>query len=224
MIDVPTTSKTDAREDPDDPGKVVLRRPAIKRGHLKRRQALLATVMLVVVVLPAMAAEAPEVERARMVANQVLAETRSVLDGALQGGQPAAALRVCASVAQNIARRHEREGWRVRRVSEKVRNPADTPDADELTVLRAWQAEQRAGRLTPAAEHQEIVTEGGRRYLSYMKPIFIAGPVCVQCHGAPDKLAPGVAEALKELYPMDRATGYSVGDLRGAITVKIPIE
>lgn len=55
-----------------------------------------------------------------------------------------------------------------------------------------------------------------------MKPIFIAGPVCLQCHGAPDKLAPGVAEALKDLYPM--ATGYAVGDLRGAISVRIPIE
>jgi hypothetical protein len=189
-----------------------------------QRQALLATLTLVVVVFPAMAADAPEVEHARMVANQVLAETKSVLDGALQGGQPAAALRVCASVAQNLARRHEREGWRVRRVSEKVRNPADAPDVGELAVLRAWQTEQRAGRLTPAAEHQEIVTEGGRRYLSYMRPIFIAGPVCLQCHGAPDKLAPGVAEALKELYPGDRATGYAVGDLRGAISVKIPIE
>ena len=40
-----------------------------------------------------------------------------------------------------------------------------------------------------------------------MKPIFIAGPVCLHCHGAPDKLAPGVAEALKELYPMDRRRG-----------------
>jgi Protein of unknown function (DUF3365) len=189
-----------------------------------QRHALLATVTLVVVVLPAIGADAPEVVHARMVANQVLGETKSVLDSALQGGPPAAALRVCASAAQNIARRHEREGWRVRRVSEKVRNPADTPDVTELAVLRAWQAEQRAGRLTPAAEHQDIVTEGGRRYLSYMKPIFIAGPVCLQCHGAPDKLALGVAEALAALYPMDRATGYSVGDLRGAITVKIPIE
>jgi hypothetical protein len=181
-------------------------------------------MLVAVVVLPATAAEAPEVARARTVASQVLGETKSVLDGALQGGSPAAAVRVCASVAQNIARKHEQEGWRVRRVSERVRNPADTPDAVELAVLRLWQAEQRAGRLTPAAEHQTIVTEGGRRYLSYMKPIFIAGPVCLQCHGAPDKLGPGVAEALRELYPMDRATGYALGDLRGAVSVRIPIE
>jgi hypothetical protein len=29
---------------------------------------------------------------------------------------------------------------------------------------------------------------------------------------------------LKELYPRDVATGYAVGDLRDAISVKIPIE
>lgn len=189
-----------------------------------RRQALFAVLALVVLAPPAIGADPPEAEQARMVANQVLLETKSVLEGALQGGKPVAALRVCASVAQNIARRHEREGWRVRRVSERPRNPADTPNVDELAILRAWEEDKRGGRLTSAAEHQVIVTEGGRRYLSYMKPIFIAGPVCLQCHGAPDKLAPGVLEAVKELYPHDQATGYAVGDLRGAISVKIPIE
>jgi len=187
-------------------------------------QLVLLGLTLVGPVLPAVAADAPEVEQARAVATKVLEETKSALEGALKGGQPAAALGVCASVAQNIARRQEQQGWRVRRVSEKVRNPADTPDAQELAVLRAWQDAHTAGRLTPTTERQEIVTAGGRWYVHYMKPIFIGGPVCLQCHGARDKLAPGVADALKELYPHDQATGYAVGDLRGAVSVKIPIE
>jgi hypothetical protein len=188
-----------------------------------RRQTLFAGLALAVSVLPAVGADPPETEQARMVANQVLGDTKAVLEGALNSGTAATALGVCASVAQNIARRHEQDGWRVRRVSEKVRNPADTPDADELAVLRAWQEEKRAGRLTPATEHQAILTPGDRRYLHYMKPIFIAGPVCLHCHGAADTLAPGVAAKLMELYPHDRATGYALGDLRGAISVKIPI-
>lgn len=189
-----------------------------------RGQLLLVALALLGLVLPVGAADPPEVQQARAVAASVLGETKSVLEDALKGGEPAAALRVCASVAQNIAKRHEQQAWRVRRVSEKVRNPADTPDAEELAVLRAWQDEKTAGRLTPTVERQEIVTEGGRRYVHYMKPIFIAGPLCLQCHGAPDKLAPGVADALKELYPRDQATGYAVGDLRGAVSVKIPID
>ena len=115
-----------------------------------RRQLVLSGLTLVALVFPAVAADAPEVEQARMVATKVLEETKSVLEGALKGGQPAAALGVCASVAQNIARRHEQRGWRVRRVSEKVRNSADAPDAEELTVLRAWQDAHAAGRLTPS--------------------------------------------------------------------------
>jgi hypothetical protein len=189
-----------------------------------RGQLMLVGLTLVGLVLPVVAADPPEVEQARTVATKVLEETKSVLEGALKGGQPVAALRVCASVAQNIARRHEQQNWRVRRVSEKVRNPADTPDAEELAVLRAWQDEKKAGGLKPTTERQKIVAEGGRRYVHYMKPIFIAGPVCLQCHGAPDKFAPGVADALKELFPHDQATGYAVGDLRGAVSVKIPIE
>jgi hypothetical protein len=188
-----------------------------------RGQTLLAGLVFVISVLPAVGADAPETEQARTVANQVLGETKAVLDSALNSGPAATALGVCASVAQNIARRHEQDGWRVRRVSEKVRNPADTPDADELAVLRAWQEDKRAGRLTPATEHQAILTAGGHRYLHYMKPIFIAGPVCLQCHGAADTLAPGVGEKLVELYPRDRATGYALGDLRGAISVKVPL-
>ena len=190
-----------------------------------RKQTMLAGFAAVVLGLPVAAADVPEAARARMTAREVLEETKSVLEGALAGGQPAAsALRVCAAVAQNIARKHEQEGWRVRRVSEKVRNPADTPDAGERDVLRLWATERAEGRLKATDEHQEILTANGRRYFHYMRPILIAGPVCLQCHGEPAKLAPGVAEALNDLYPNDQATGYSVGDLRGAISVKIPME
>ncbi len=190
-----------------------------------RKQTLLAPLAVVVLALPVVAADAPEAARARTVAREVLEETKAVLEGALSGGKPAAsALRVCAGVAQNIARKHEQEGWRVRRVSEKVRNPADTPDPGERDVLRFWAEERKAGRLGATAEHEEIVTENGKNYFRYMRPIFIPGPVCLQCHGEPAKLAPGVGEALRELYPNDQATGYAVGDLRGAISVKLPVE
>jgi len=179
---------------------------------------------LLIAALPAVAADLPESAKAKAVAGDVLKETRSVLEGALAGGAPAVnALRVCASVAQDLARKHEQEGWRVRRISEKYRNPADAPDAGEHTVLERWAKAQGAGALKPTEEYGEVITENGQRYYRYMRPIFIAGPMCLQCHGAPDKLAPGVREALQALYPDDRATGYAVGDLRGAISVKIPL-
>ncbi len=184
-------------------------------------QTVLAGLAAAILALPASAADAPD---PRAVARQVLEETKATLEGALAGGQPAvSALRVCAAVAQDLARKHEKEGWRVRRVSEKFRNPADAPDAVEREVLRRWAQAQAEGRLSPKDEYQESVTEDGARYVRYMRPIFIAGPVCLQCHGAPAALAPGLADALRDLYPDDRATGYKVGDLRGAISVRAPM-
>jgi hypothetical protein len=184
---------------------------------------VLLTGLLVAMAMPVAAADTPEARKARMIAGDVLKETRAVLEGALASGPAASALRVCASAAQNLARKHEQEGWRVRRVSEKVRNPADTPHPDELEVLQGWARAHLEGRLRPSDEHEEVISQGDRRYYLYMRPILIAGPVCLQCHGATDKLAPGVREALGELYPGDRATGYQIGDLRGAISVKIPL-
>jgi hypothetical protein len=43
------------------------------------------------------------------------------------------------------------------------------------------------------------------------------GDVCLLCHGA--QLAPGVSQVLTELYPEDKATGFSMGDIRGAFVV-----
>ncbi len=43
-----------------------------------------------------------------------------------------------------------------------------------------------------------------------------------QCHGPADKLSPAVTAQLKALYPDDRATGYKVGDIRGAMTLSRP--
>ena len=47
---------------------------------------------------------------------------------------------------------------------------------------------------------------------------------CLKCHGAPDQLGPGVEEAVMAEYPYDQAMGYAKGDIRGAWTVKIPLD
>jgi hypothetical protein len=39
-------------------------------------------------------------------------------------------------------------------------------------------------------------------------------------HGDPDTFAPEVSQALQKLYPDDAATGFAIGDLRGAFRVE----
>ncbi len=41
---------------------------------------------------------------------------------------------------------------------------------------------------------------------------------CLGCHGS--EIKPAIAAALNEKYPNDQATGYSVGDIRGAFTLR----
>lgn len=161
----------------------------------------------------------PEYAKARDVARQVLEDSRDLLLREVAAKGPAGAVDACAAVALDIGRRREGEGWRVRRVSTKLRNPADAPDAYEAAVLTGF-AEKP---VTAETEHAGISLEEGRRYVRYIRPIVIQGELCLRCHGDPDSMDPKVAEALRRRYPGDKATGYKVGDLRGAVSIRIPL-
>ncbi len=75
-----------------------------------------------------------------------------------------------------------------------------------------------AGKLTAEMEVIKQVTENDIEMIKYMKPIFIDAP-CLLCHGQQSEILPQVAEIIKNNYPYDKATGYKIGDLRGAISI-----
>ena len=159
-----------------------------------------------------------ELERAREAAAALTTELRARLTRELAAGGPVAAVRVCSEAAQQIAAEHSRPGLRVRRVSERWRNPADTPDAWEKEQLRRLAAAHATGELP--AEVFQVVSSGAWRVLRYLKPIVIGGP-CLSCHGDPAGIDPAVAALLRERYPEDKAVGYREGELRGAVSVVV---
>jgi hypothetical protein len=55
-----------------------------------------------------------------------------------------------------------------------------------------------------------------------MKPLIVQ-PVCIACHGPRENIPAEVKLILEQKYPEDRATGFLVGDVRGAISVKITL-
>ncbi len=147
---------------------------------------------------------------------------KSALQGAMGDGGPVAAVNVCHDEAEVIARQIcEEEGLIVGRTSGKFRNLGNKPDLWELAGLAAFQARIAAGEKPQDLEMWDTVpnTDGGRTF-RYLKAI-PTGPLCLKCHGA--DLEPTLAEKLAELYPADRATGFGVGDMRGAFTVKIEL-
>jgi hypothetical protein len=140
-----------------------------------------------------------------------------LVKGMKEGG-PVHTIDVCSKVAPNLAEAHSQmSGWHIARTSLKPRNPNNAPDAWETQVLQEFETRKAAGEDPTKLVHTEIVDEKGRKVFRMMKAIPTA-EVCTKCHGV--DLQEPVVKKLDELYPEDQARGFSVGDLRGAFTLK----
>jgi hypothetical protein len=140
---------------------------------------------------------------------------------ALKEGGPAKAIGVCRDRAPALAADiSKEEGLMVRRTGLRIRNPANAPDAWERQTLEGFQKRLQAGEESAALEFAEVTTVEGNPTVRYMKAILVAEP-CLKCHG--EALDPTVAAAVAQDYPEDRATGFKVGELRGAFSVRLPL-
>ena len=170
----------------------------------------------------AKASEGRNVELCRAATQKLGLALKSALQAAMEQGGPVAAVGVChdeaAVIAQQIC---EEEGVIVGRTSAKFRNPGNSPDGWEQAGLAAFTARIAAGEKPQDLEMYATITEAdGNRTFRYLKAIPTA-PLCLKCHGS--ELAPDLVQKLAELYPQDLATGFGVGDMRGAFTVKIDL-
>ncbi len=139
-------------------------------------------------------------------------------------GGPVEAIKVCAELAPEIANRLSRKnGWRVTRVGTRVRNPLlGMPDAWEQHVLEEFAARAAKGEALADMRHGEVVSEPGGQYFRFMKAIPVQSK-CLLCHGPTETIPESIKTLLKTHYPFDAATGYQVGDLRGAVSIKQPL-
>lgn len=147
----------------------------------------------------------------------------SALQREMAAGGPAGAVGACNDLAPLIEGRISREtGWRVTRVSAKVRNPLlGMPDAWEQKVLLDFEKRASKGEDIDKMRFSEVVSEPGGKFFRYMKAVAVKQP-CLACHGTDEQISPSVKAILKERYAHDTATGYKVGELRGAISIKEP--
>ncbi len=138
----------------------------------------------------------------------------SEMKAALAAGGGLKAIEICHSKAAEIAEKISQEqGFKVGRTSLKIRNDKNAPDAWETEQLQKFEARKQAGE-DPAKIETEIVEVDGK--LRYMKAIPLQD-TCLSCHG--DKVAPESATKIQTLYPTDKATGFKLGDIRGAFTI-----
>lgn len=160
---------------------------------------------------------------AEVVAGQLGNRLKGELMTAMQAGGPLAAIDTCHLQAQPLtADTGTASGWQVGRTSLRLRNPANAPDRWEQSVLEDFAARVAAGE-SPAALNAQTLTrtaDGGQEF-RYMKAIATQEP-CTVCHGT--AIAAEIQAKLRELYPDDRATGFSAGELRGAFTLSKRID
>jgi hypothetical protein len=146
-------------------------------------------------------------------ATRLATTLRGRLLTAMREGGPAAAAEVCARDARGIAEQVRAEtGIAVGRASLRPRAPANAAPG----WVDAWLRSQ-GERPAQGVAGVRAVHEGHARVL---RPIPVEGP-CVSCHGDPATIPEGVRAVLAARYPADRATGYRVGDLRGALWAEV---
>ena len=143
-------------------------------------------------------------------------ELKAKLKHAIKEGGLSNGIEVCALKAPEIALGHSQQQWQVKRTSLKVRNPANTPSAEELKVLEAFESAKAGGKAFQDLRYYRVTDKGTQRVHHLMQAIPTQA-LCLGCHG--ENLSADVQAALSKLYPDDQATGFQEGDIRGAFSL-----
>lgn len=158
--------------------------------------------------------EAEKKQQYRKAVTELHHGLKSELVKAMKAGGPTAALAICNTKAPIIAAEISKKlNIEISRTSLKPRNPNNAPDEWETKVLQQFEQRLAKGEDPKTMEYIEQVKHQWR----YMKAIPTA-PVCLTCHG--QNIKPEIVASIKTLYPDDKATGFKVGDLRGAFSIK----
>jgi hypothetical protein len=107
------------------------------------------------------------------------------------------------------------KGVRVKRISSKFRSPANKASEKELAVLESFEKMQELNIILP----KQLVEKVDSHTYKYYKPLVIKKKACLLCHG--DVKDIDLKREIASRYPIDKAMGYKMGDLRGAIVVTI---
>ena len=180
-----------------------------------KKPGVLVSIIAVLAVQVAMADERRE--QSRVISETLGQRLKSQLMAAMQAGGPVAAIETCFVVAPALAYDVGTQAkTQVGRTSLRLRSPENAPDAWQRQQLISLQQRLDNGEAWDTLETFEVLDNGSARYL---KAIPVQAP-CLTCHGS--NLGPTVATRLRDLYPDDAATGYVLGELRGAFVVDWP--
>ncbi|MEA5599185.1 DUF3365 domain-containing protein [Rivularia sp. UHCC 0363] len=175
-------------------------------------------VIWVLVALPAIAQAQPDpAELAKAVeAIENLDAMRSGLAAYLEDApEPPTAetmKQVCKPVGMKAMQLSKENGWQVKQIATKYRNPAHAPD--NVHAEMALTKFEQDPNLTGFWEPETLDGQTGTRYYRRIN----VEASCLACHGAQNNRP----QFVQDNYPQDLAYDFNVGDLRGMYAVFIP--
>lgn len=119
---------------------------------------------------------------------------------------------VCKPVGMKAKQLSQENGWQVKQIAKKYRNPAHAPD--NLHAQMALAKFEQNPELMGFWQRETLNGEEGTRYYRRIN----VEASCLACHGAKNS-RPGF---IQQKYPQDLAYDFQEGDLRGMYAVFIP--
>lgn len=137
------------------------------------------------------------------------------LMGAIQEKGPAYAMEFCHTQAipltDSMSRLYDA---RIKRVSDKNRNPDNKANREELKYIQQFKQEIADGKEPGPV----VVSANGIAHFYY--PI-VTNSMCLNCHGKDKDISPEVKSRISRLYPDDKAIGYAENEVRGIFSIEL---
>ena len=161
--------------------------------------------------------------RGRAIATETFGLLRTNLQTAIQSGGISNALPFCSIAASPLtASMAEKHGVTLRRITHKARQPSAKASETERTLLSHFESLITAASITNPPP--PVVTNLAPGTLTFFAPIVIGVELCLKCHGEPGTdIAQTDLDLIRKLYPQDEATGFKLGQLRGAWRIDFPM-
>lgn len=202
----------------------------VRSNHRAHRRVLGSLLAIAVLVMPPVLAPRGQTSQtaddlaktARVIADKFTATFHAGLAEILKDGTLSALDDYLEKVTDAGTVAMEDTTFDLALVSAKPRAPEHAPDAWELAALEGFAAKRVAGvDATKLDQSTLTVTSEGLKIFRYIRPI-VAEAQCLACHGK--DIADDVKAELAREYPEDKATGYALGDIMGALSMVRPIE
>jgi len=132
------------------------------------------------------------------------------------------ACRICDLDAQEVVDSSPQDdGAVLKMTSLKYRNTDNQPDDWETSALTAFNQRQANGEGIKSMEFYQVVEGKDSQVFRYIKPMPVK-KVCLTCHG--EAVMSPIGNKIAKLYPNDKAMGFKLGDIRGALSIQYAVK